>query len=440
MNRRSLLKGTLGAAGALVGALAVRTGVDGRASVRDGVQGRQVDALMSLATQGTSHYATPVDGSRTFVAGPFSDTAVMLERPWRIVNDPSYVNYDPACLYGAPGASDIFPEYDRAFPIERAATPDGWWAYTVRNVATNASAGFHDPYLTYASNDIADQEITARALYVEHVAHLRGAEMTLVTGPDPTTYVNVAFRTDGTVIVLPPGAPLLSPESVDRWMGIPRAEFPESDPKHGAVTIFDLASNLLPPDEWTVPMIRAHYLYALGQRTPDVPVDGNHLSMRFMPKALSTVMPTLNGEEVRHVTESYDGPDGWLVQVVTDDTGAVAVFGDSLRSRILTGTVEHWMDGVAVSPGTYTAPLLRSEAESRMIAPLQIVPGTSVTRNIYRQATPFTTEQMLQLRDAHRALPNVFSAVIATGPKEGGMYTVRVICEIGGLATAPLLR
>jgi hypothetical protein len=78
-----------------------------------------------------------------------------------------------------------------------------------------------------------------------------------------------------------------------------------------------------------------------------------------MPKALSTVMPTLNGEEVRNVTESYDGPNGWLVQVVTDDAGAVAVFGDSLRSRIVTGTVEHWMDGVTVSPGTYTAPLLR---------------------------------------------------------------------------------
>jgi hypothetical protein len=227
MNRRGFLRGTLGAAGALVGALAVRTGVDGRESTPEGVQGQSVGG------------------------------------------------------------------------------------------------------------------------------------MTIVTGPDPDHYVNVAFRTDGTAIVLPPGAPLLSPESVDRWMGIERAVFPESDPKHGAVTIFDAASIFVPPDEWTVPMIRAHYLYALGQRTPDVPVDGNHLSMRFMPKALSTVMPTLNGEEVRNVTESYDGPNGWLVQVVTDDAGAVAVFGDSLRSRIVTGTVEHWMDGVTVSPGTYTAPLLR---------------------------------------------------------------------------------
>jgi hypothetical protein len=180
---------------------------------------------------------------------------------------------------------------------------------------------------------------------------------TLVTGPDPSTYVNVAFHTDGTVIVLPPGAPLLSPETVDHWMGIERAVFPESDPQHGAVTIFDPAGTLIPPDEWTVPMIRAHYQYALGQRTPNVPIDENHLSTRFMPRDLYTIQPRIDGEDARHVTESYSGPNGWLVQMVHDERGPI-LFGDPLRYRIVTGHVRLWVDGEVIYPGDYTAPLL----------------------------------------------------------------------------------
>jgi hypothetical protein len=134
------------------------------------------------------------------------------------------------------------------------------------------------------------------------------------------------------------------------------------------VTIFDPASKLLPPGEWTVPMIRAHYLYALGQRTPDVPVDGNHLAYRFMPPVLEEKFGgvLLNGYSVVHIDESYDGPNGWVLQVVLDDESRlIDRDGNRVHSidrayyRILTGTVEHWMDGVTVSPGTYTAPLLR---------------------------------------------------------------------------------
>jgi hypothetical protein len=77
MDRRSLLKGAVGTAGAAIGAFALQHGVDARESVPEGVQGQQVNAttsMMTLATQGTNHYATPVGVSaRTLIAGPFPD-------------------------------------------------------------------------------------------------------------------------------------------------------------------------------------------------------------------------------------------------------------------------------------------------------------------------------------------------------------------------------
>jgi hypothetical protein len=45
MNRRSLLKGALGAAGAIMGALAVRSGVDGREAVPEGVPGQSATRI-----------------------------------------------------------------------------------------------------------------------------------------------------------------------------------------------------------------------------------------------------------------------------------------------------------------------------------------------------------------------------------------------------------
>lgn len=182
---------------------------------------------------------------------------------------------------------------------------------------------------------------------------------TLVTGPDPSTYVYVEWTVDSRVLVIPPHAHLWSQNSgvSVQGMGIPRAEFPEFDAKHGAVTLFEPNDGLILPAEWTVPMIRAHYLYALGQRTPNAPIDGNHLSVRFMPRALYTVLPRIDGEDAKHVTESYSGPNGWLVQMVADARGPI-LFGDALRYRIVTGNVALWVDGAVINPGDYTAPLL----------------------------------------------------------------------------------
>jgi hypothetical protein len=95
-------------------------------------------------------------------------------------------------------------------------------------------------------------------------------------------------------------------------------------------------------------------------------------------------------------------------------------------------------DNMLVSIPHYTGTEL--DALPRHTHPLMVAQGTSLTRTTYQQATPFTTEQMVQLRDEHRALPNAFNAWVASGPHEGEMYTVRVFCEVGGLATAPLLR
>jgi hypothetical protein len=119
--------------------------------------------------------------------------------------------------------------------------------------------------------------------------------------------------------------------------------------------------------------------------------------------------------------------------------GAIALRnGVDARETAAEGVQGQQGEMTLVSIPRYTSDEL--DALPRHTHPLMKVQGTSLTRNIYRQATPFTTEQMVQLRDEHRALPNVFSAVVAAGPHEGEMYTVRVFCEVGGLPTAPLLR
>jgi hypothetical protein len=66
----------MGALSTTVAAFAVRNGVDARETAPEGAQGQSVGAtasMMTLARQGTAHYAMPVDGSRTLVAGPFPD-------------------------------------------------------------------------------------------------------------------------------------------------------------------------------------------------------------------------------------------------------------------------------------------------------------------------------------------------------------------------------
>jgi hypothetical protein len=180
-----------------------------------------------------------------------------------------------------------------------------------------------------------------------------------VTGPDPSAIVNVEWGPDGRVAVIPRDAPSPWPNRMVRGTGIPVGEFPEFNPKNGTVILYAPGHDLVPPDEWTVPMIRAHYVREVARSTPDIPYDWNHLSVRFMPKSLLTVQVTLDGEEASHVSESYDAADGWIVQYLTDDSGRVTTFGVPPRplSRIRTGKVEHWRDGLLVGPGNHTAML-----------------------------------------------------------------------------------
>jgi hypothetical protein len=192
----------------------------------------------------------------------------------------------------------------------------------------------------------------------------QAAEMTLVSGADPDAFVYVEWGPDGRVAVLSPDMPDQWPNQMRSGRGMPRSEFPEFDPAHGVVTIYERHGDLLPPEEWTMPMIRAHYLYALGQRTPDAPVDGNHLAFRFMPPYVENHLAgvLLNGYNIFHVDESYDGAHGWVVQLELGENGQPITHDDGdvfiLRKRILTGDVQHWMDGATFRPGDFTAPLL----------------------------------------------------------------------------------
>lgn len=105
---------------------------------------------------------------------------VTLERLWRIVNDPTYVNY------GRHGnrADSVFPEYDDdRFRLNRLAEMDGHYRYYVMDMMTGDSRSFFDVNIRYASSTVADQEMAARALYAMHLNALR----------DPDAY---GFRRD----------------------------------------------------------------------------------------------------------------------------------------------------------------------------------------------------------------------------------------------------
>jgi hypothetical protein len=121
----------VGAAGAALGAFALQHGVDARETAPEGVQGHQVDAttsMMTLATQGEAHYATPVGVSaRTLIAGSFSGA-----------NWPADASMEAYCESFVNETIDrMFPQYDPAYPVKTLTvrpTGDGrevWEIHTV---------------------------------------------------------------------------------------------------------------------------------------------------------------------------------------------------------------------------------------------------------------------------------------------------------------------
>jgi hypothetical protein len=163
-----------------------------------------------------------------FGGGSSTDTMVTLERPWRIINDPTYPGYGrygtDAQSIARTGQVSLFPEYDPAYPISdpehpasgqrtylerdntivspapgfatdaqivaaggqllqgavgtRYFTLDGHSDYMVYDAAAYALYGHHDrefmqPQITYTSNAVADQELSARALYMSAIANFK---------------------------------------------------------------------------------------------------------------------------------------------------------------------------------------------------------------------------------------------------------------------------
>ncbi|MCA1670547.1 MAG: hypothetical protein LC793_24835, partial [Thermomicrobia bacterium] len=142
-----------------------------------------------------------------FGGGSSSDALVTLERLWRIINDPAYPNFlrfgSDAQSMAYTGKPSLFPEYDPAYPISdprnpptgaiqrdaygnllqgvtgtRYPTLDGHWDYVVYDAAAYAAYGhkqrsFTDSSLTYADASPANQELTARALYIETITNFK---------------------------------------------------------------------------------------------------------------------------------------------------------------------------------------------------------------------------------------------------------------------------
>lgn len=144
-----------------------------------------------------------------FGGGASTDTNVTLERLWRLINDPNYPGYG---RYGSDaesiarlGQTSLFPEYDPAYPISdpenpptgvtvfdnspqanliqgaigtRFPTLDGHWDYMMYDTAAYATSGHFDrefvqPGITYTDSSPANQELSARALYVAAIANFK---------------------------------------------------------------------------------------------------------------------------------------------------------------------------------------------------------------------------------------------------------------------------
>lgn len=104
------------------------------------------------------------------------DQQVDLKRCWQIVNDPFYPGYGK---FGNVLGS-IFPEYDAVnYPIKVRTTRDGNFEYYVRDTASYATLGFEvrgkytDSQFQYVDSTAANQELTARALYVAVTSKLK---------------------------------------------------------------------------------------------------------------------------------------------------------------------------------------------------------------------------------------------------------------------------
>jgi hypothetical protein len=124
--------------------------------------------------------------------GGSGDSLVTLERCWRIVNDPTYPHYGS---WGTPDS--VFPEYDPRWPISdpehppgsyppgdlrqgpsgtRRVTLGGHYDYVVYDRDSFLTYGhkegtFVDSSLNYTDPSPANQELTARALYLSAIAN-----------------------------------------------------------------------------------------------------------------------------------------------------------------------------------------------------------------------------------------------------------------------------
>lgn len=119
-------------------------------------------------TSGVFNTCTPL-GNGT------GDEQVNLERCWRILYDPTYTGY--AKFGNVPGT--IFPEFDFNYPILRGTTREGKFFYWMRDSAAYNRMGFevkgvyNDQQFTYVDSTAANQELTARGLYMATVAQFR---------------------------------------------------------------------------------------------------------------------------------------------------------------------------------------------------------------------------------------------------------------------------
>jgi hypothetical protein len=79
-----------------------------------------------------------------------------------------------------------------------------------------------------------------------------------ITGPDPSTYVHVLLSAEGYAVVYPSMMQDAPWNETHPWLAIPRAEFPEYDPKRAPVATTGLPRLDSGPDD-VVAAIRAGY-------------------------------------------------------------------------------------------------------------------------------------------------------------------------------------
>lgn len=155
----------------------------------DAMAGNPLIRLAATVERQPNDVTSLVNVVTPFGGGNSTDSLVTLERLWRMINDPSYINYG---RYGnAPGS--VFSQYDPNYPIgdpqqspdgARHATLDGHWDYMMYDRASYFGGATNPPYghregsfidssLTYTDSSVANQELTAIALYLETIANFK---------------------------------------------------------------------------------------------------------------------------------------------------------------------------------------------------------------------------------------------------------------------------